>query len=125
LQNDSAMSVRLANASEVDTDRYEYDAYGNHWSVSGSTPNNMLYKGEEYDSNLGLYYLRARYYNPLTGRFTGRAARSKPNEAGGPPVRGDRRCENERKTGHPPVRSGNRANGREMRRSSCLICTHF
>jgi len=66
------MSVRLANASEVDTDSYEYDAYGNHWSVSGSTPNNMLYKGEEYDSNLGLYYLRARYYNPATGRFMSR-----------------------------------------------------
>jgi RHS repeat-associated protein len=25
--------------------------------------------GEQYDSDLGLYYLRARYYNPLTGRF--------------------------------------------------------
>jgi RHS repeat-associated protein len=27
------------------------------------------YRGEQYDSDLGLYYLRARYYNPLTGRF--------------------------------------------------------
>jgi RHS repeat-associated protein len=32
----------------------------------------MLYRGEEYDSDLGLYYLRARYYNPLTGRFMSR-----------------------------------------------------
>src|SRR5580700_3871512 len=30
------------------------------------------YRGEQYDSDLGLYYLRARYYNPLTGRFMSR-----------------------------------------------------
>ena len=28
--------------------------------------------GEQYDSDLGLYYLRARYYNPATGRFLSR-----------------------------------------------------
>jgi RHS repeat-associated protein len=28
-----------------------------------------FYRGEQYDSDLGLYYLRARYYNPATGRF--------------------------------------------------------
>ena len=28
-----------------------------------------FYRGEQYDSDLGLYYLRARYYNPVTGRF--------------------------------------------------------
>jgi RHS repeat-associated protein len=30
------------------------------------------YRGEQYDSDLGLYYLRARYYNPITGRFLSR-----------------------------------------------------
>ena len=33
---------------------------------------NYLYRGEQYDSDLGLYYLRARYYNPQTGRFLSR-----------------------------------------------------
>ena len=28
-----------------------------------------FYRGEQYDPDLGLYYLRARYYNPATGRF--------------------------------------------------------
>jgi RHS repeat-associated protein len=28
--------------------------------------------GEQYDSDLALYYLRARYYNPATGRFLSR-----------------------------------------------------
>ncbi len=31
-----------------------------------------FYRGEQYDSDLGLYYLRARYYNPNTGRFMSR-----------------------------------------------------
>jgi RHS repeat-associated protein len=53
-------------------DSYEYDAYGNHWTVDGSTPNDMLYRGEQYDPDLGLYYLRARYYNPATGAFMSR-----------------------------------------------------
>jgi RHS repeat-associated protein len=48
---------------------YDYDAFGNKINSTGSTPNNYLYRGEQYDSDLGLYYLRARYYNPLTGRF--------------------------------------------------------
>jgi RHS repeat-associated protein len=30
------------------------------------------YRGEQFDSDLGLYYLRARYYNPSTGRFLSR-----------------------------------------------------
>jgi RHS repeat-associated protein len=35
-------------------------------------PNNYMYRGEQYDADLGLYYLRARYYNRLTGRFLSR-----------------------------------------------------
>ena len=31
-----------------------------------------FYRVEQYDSDLGLYYLRARYYNPNTGRFMSR-----------------------------------------------------
>jgi RHS repeat-associated protein len=31
-----------------------------------------FYRGEQYDADLGLYYLRARYYNPATGRFLSR-----------------------------------------------------
>jgi RHS repeat-associated protein len=54
------------------TDSYEYDAFGNKINSTGTTPNNYLYRGEQYDSDLGLYYLRARYYNPATGRFLSR-----------------------------------------------------
>ena len=51
------------------TDSYEYDAFGNKVNSTGTTPNNYLYRGEQLDPDLGMYYLRARYYNPLTGRF--------------------------------------------------------
>ena len=66
-------SVRqLTGLDEKVTDTYNYDAFGNLLGSPGPTPNNYLYRGEQYDSNLGLYYLRARYYNPQTGRFLSR-----------------------------------------------------
>lgn len=51
---------------------YEYDAFGNQITHTGTTPNNYLYRGEQWDPDLNLYYLRARYYNPLSGRFMSR-----------------------------------------------------
>jgi RHS repeat-associated protein len=66
-------SVRqLTNLSGTITDTYNYDAFGNLLSSPGPTPNNYLYRGEQYDPDLGLYYLRARYYNPASGRFMSR-----------------------------------------------------
>ena len=70
---DGSGNVRqLTNSAGAVTDTYEYDAFGNKINSTGTTPNNMLYRGEQYDSDLGLYYLRARFYNPLTGRFLSR-----------------------------------------------------
>ena len=63
---------QLTNLSGTVTDTYEYDAFANQIIHSGSTPNNYLYRAEQYDPDLGLYYLRARYHNPLTGRFVSR-----------------------------------------------------
>jgi RHS repeat-associated protein len=70
---DGGGNVRnLTNTAGVITDEYEYDAYGNSFTKVGTTPNNYMYRGEQYDPDLGLYYLRARYYNPATGRFLSR-----------------------------------------------------
>jgi len=33
---------------------------GNAVNTTGSTPNAYLYRGEQYDGDLNLYYLRAR-----------------------------------------------------------------
>ena len=59
----------LTNNAGTVTDSYDYDAFGMPITSSGTTPNNYLYSGEQYDGALGMYYLRARYYNPATGRF--------------------------------------------------------
>jgi RHS repeat-associated protein len=85
---DGGGNVRqLTNAAGAVTDTYEYDAFGNALTTSGSTPNNYLYRGEQYDPDLGLYYLRARYYNPATGRFMSRDPEDyKLRDANGTPV---------------------------------------
>jgi RHS repeat-associated protein len=53
------------------TSRYNYDGYGitQTGTSTGSAETSMLYCGEQYDSGLGMYNLRARYYNPCNGRF--------------------------------------------------------
>jgi len=63
-------SVRLlTDATATVTDTYDYDAFGNLISRTGTTSNDYLYSGEQFDANLGFYYLRARYLAPLRGRF--------------------------------------------------------
>jgi RHS repeat-associated protein len=48
---------------------YDYDAFGNIVHQTGTTPNNYLYSGEQFDPDLNLYYNRARYLSVSTGRF--------------------------------------------------------
>ena len=62
-------TIALTDHLETVTDTYTYDAWGELLASTGSTPNNYLYTGEQYDPNVGFYYLRARYYNPSLGRF--------------------------------------------------------
>ena len=70
---DGGGNVRqLTNTSGTVTDTYDYDAFGNKVNSTGTTPNVYMYRGEAFDSDLGLYYLRARWMNPITGRFMSR-----------------------------------------------------
>ena len=62
----------VTNMAGSVTDTYQFDAFGNVIASTGTTANNYLYTGEQFDSAVGLYYLRARYYRPATGRFWAR-----------------------------------------------------
>ncbi len=59
----------LTDTDENITDTYDYDAFGNIISKTGTTINEFLFTGEQYDFNTGFYNLRARWYNPYIGRF--------------------------------------------------------
>ena len=48
---------------------YVYDSFGNLTASTGTVTNPFQYTGREFDSETGLYYYRARYYNSNTGRF--------------------------------------------------------
>lgn len=70
-QYDGQLSTRqLTTATGDVSDRYTYDAFGVMLDASGTSPNVYLYAGEQLDPNVGFYYLRARYYDHATGRFT-------------------------------------------------------
>ena len=68
--HDGHGSVRaLTSTTGAVTDTYHYDAFGNLIHSTGTTPNNYLFAGEQFDPDLHLYYNRARYLNANTGRF--------------------------------------------------------
>lgn len=53
---------------------YTYDAWGNVTSVTGSNTvigelNPFRYRSYYYDSDIQMYYLQSRYYDPEIGRF--------------------------------------------------------
>jgi len=68
LYNGRGDVVQLTNSAGNVTATYDYDAFGNLLSVNDH-PNPFRYCGEYWDYETKTYYLRARYYNPATGRF--------------------------------------------------------
>ena len=49
---------------------YNYDAFGNIIEKTEQVENRFCYNGEMLDPITQQYYLRARFYNPVIGRFT-------------------------------------------------------
>jgi len=54
------------------TKKYTYDAFGVEKNIDENDTNAFRYCGEYYDAEIATVYLRARYYNPGTGRFISR-----------------------------------------------------
>ncbi|MGE3540692.1 MAG: RHS repeat-associated core domain-containing protein [Candidatus Tectimicrobiota bacterium] len=49
--------------------RAQYDAWGQTRASVGYSTNRLGFTGHEYDADSGLYYAKARYYDPLLGVF--------------------------------------------------------
>ena len=65
---------QLSNALITDgtgriRNHYLYDAFGNGTASQEEISNRLCYTGQQYDQATEQYYLRARYYNPILGRF--------------------------------------------------------
>jgi RHS repeat-associated protein len=61
--------VALLDAGGQVVNRYEYDDFGEVVSAQELVPNPFTFAGRERDSETGFVQLRARTYDPRTGRF--------------------------------------------------------
>jgi RHS repeat-associated protein len=69
-QHDQYGSTRLlTNAAGAIAATYTYTAYGALTTHTGTADTPLRWNGQYQDSDTGLYYLRARYYNPATAQF--------------------------------------------------------
>jgi RHS repeat-associated protein len=59
----------LSNTSGSTAQTYTFDSFGNQTGSSGSLTNSFRYTAREFDAETSLYYYRARYYDPQSGRF--------------------------------------------------------
>ena len=62
-------SLITSNAANI-CNEYYYDAFGNILESKEEVHNRITYTGQQYDHSTNQYYLRARFYNPVVGRFT-------------------------------------------------------
>jgi len=70
---DASRNVRLLTDSAGNaSDTYNYQAFGPELSRAGTTVNPYQFAGDRFESASGLLYLRARFYDPATGRFISR-----------------------------------------------------
>ncbi|NER00767.1 MAG: RHS repeat-associated core domain-containing protein, partial [Cyanothece sp. SIO2G6] len=83
-QVDGLGSTRaLADEKGNVTDTYDYEAFGELIDSTGESENSYRFTGEQFDEDLGDYYLRQRFYDQSTGRFLRRdtyeGSRNEPN----------------------------------------------
>lgn len=69
LYNGHGDVVMMIDTNGGIVNQYQYDEWGNLLVNQETVQNSFKYAGEIYDEESGLYYLRARYYDPGMGRF--------------------------------------------------------
>ncbi len=61
--------VALSDSNGDTVQSYEYSVYGQVAAEDPNHTNPYMFTGRRFDFETGLYYYRARYYNPYIGRF--------------------------------------------------------
>ena len=61
----------LTDNTGASTATYKFDSFGALMASTGSVTNAFRYASREFDSEINLYFYRARYYDPFGGRFLG------------------------------------------------------
>jgi RHS repeat-associated protein len=59
----------LSSSAGALANTYTYDSFGKLTASTGSITNRFQYAAREFDSETALYFFRARYYDPNSGRF--------------------------------------------------------
>ncbi len=68
-QDEQLNTTLISDGDAKLRNQYRYDAFGAGIDALEELPNRICYTGQQYDQLTGQYYLRARYYNPVFGRF--------------------------------------------------------
>lgn len=79
--------VAVTDTGGVVRERRKFDDYGQQTLTSFTPTGNPVglgygFQGRRFDAETGLCYFRARYYDPLTGRFLSRDPKWDPGNAG-------------------------------------------
>ena len=69
LQDVSGNITGLVNNAGTLQNHYSYLPFGGADTTVEAVTNTLKFAAREYDSEIGLYYMRARYYDPGMGRF--------------------------------------------------------
>jgi RHS repeat-associated protein len=68
-QDGLGSTTSLSNAVGAVVQAYTFDSFGSTTASTGSLTNLFQYAGRELDSETMLYFMRARYFDPASGRF--------------------------------------------------------
>lgn len=68
LDEQNSTAYITGSSGEIEN-RYEYNAFGVLKNSREEFHNRILYTGQQYDQTSGQYYLWARFYNLVIGRF--------------------------------------------------------
>lgn len=69
-QDEQGSTIYITDNNQRVKNEYYYDAFGNVLDSKEEIHNRITYTGQQFDSITQQYYLRARFYNPVVGRFT-------------------------------------------------------